>query len=234
MPSVAPGVTHLAATKASNSFLVDGDHGLTLVDAGPTKGVGALLRAVEDAGRAPADITRIVLTHAHPDHAQAVPELRERTGARVLVHHADASWLALGHVPPEGRSGAARNYDRLPAGRWTPFQADDTLSDGELVDGSGGLRVIHTPGHSPGHIALLHEPTRTLLVGDAVFHNKRLGLGPSTFAADPAAQAASLARLPLDVDAVGFGHGDPLSEADIDAFHAFRAAQPKPPTTRAR
>lgn len=222
MPVLAPGVTHLPG-KASNSFLVESDDGLTLVDTGTTKEVGALLRAVADAGRAPADISRIVLTHAHPDHVQAAPELRERTGARVLVHHADAAWLALGHVPPEGRSGAgARNYDRLPAARWTPFQADDTLSDGDVV---GGLRVVHTPGHSPGHVALLHEPTGTLLVGDAVFRTTRLGLGPGTFAADPAGQAASLARLPADVTAVGFGHGDPLTGVDVEAFQAFRATR---------
>jgi glyoxylase-like metal-dependent hydrolase (beta-lactamase superfamily II) len=192
-------------------FLVDGT---TLVDAGATKALPGLLRHV-------AGVRRIVLTHAHPDHVQAVPALREQTGAQVLIHHADAAWLPLGRVPAEGRSGAsARNYDRLPAAQWTPFEADETVSDGDLV---GSLRVVHTPGHSPGHVVLLHEPTRALLVGDAVFHQKRLGLGPRAFAADPTAQAGSLARIPSDVSAVGFGHGDPLTEADVDGFRSFLA-----------
>lgn len=222
MSLVATGVIHLAVTKASNTFLVDGDDGLTLVDAGTTKGVGALLQAIRDAGHAPSDIKRVVLTHAHPDHVQAAPALREQTGARVLIHRADAAWLPLGRVPTEGRSGAgARNYDRLPVAHWTPFQADQTVADGDLIDGSGGLRVIHTPGHSPGHIALLHEPTRALLIGDAVFHNKRLSLGPTTFAADPTIQATSLTQIPTDIAAVGFGHGDPLSKADMETFQAF-------------
>lgn len=222
MPPIATGVTHLAASATSNTFLVDGDDGLTLVDTGTTKGVDALLRAITDMGRALSDIKRIVLTHAHPDHVQAAPILREQTGARVLIHHADAAWLSLGRVPAEGRSGTgARNYDRLPVAHWTPFDADETVDDADVIDGSGGLRVIHTPGHSPGHIALLHEPTRALLTGDAVFHNKRLGLGPSTFAADPTAQAASLTRIPADVTAVGFGHGDPLHGLAVDTFHVF-------------
>jgi glyoxylase-like metal-dependent hydrolase (beta-lactamase superfamily II) len=222
MSLVAPGIAHLSTSKTSNTFLVDGDDGLTLVDAGTTNGIGVLLRSVTDTGFAPSDIKRIVLTHAHPDHVQAAPQLRERTGAHVLIHHGDAAWLTLGRVPSEGRSGmGGRNYDRIPAAAWTPFQADGTVEDADLIEGSGGLRVIHTPGHSPGHIALLHEPTRTLLVGDAVFHNKQLGLGPATFAADPTAQAASLARIPTDIAAVGFGHGNPILEADVGDFHAF-------------
>jgi glyoxylase-like metal-dependent hydrolase (beta-lactamase superfamily II) len=210
------GVVELTA-KTGNAFLVDGDDGLILVDTGTLKGLDGLLRAISDTGRAPSDIERIVLTHAHPDHVQAAPELRARTSARVLVHRADADWLAAGRVPAEGRSGASgRNYDRLSVAHWTPFTVDDTVEDGDRV---GGLRVIHTPGHSPGHIALLHETSRTLLVGDAVFRHKRLGLGPAGFAADPAAQAAGLARLPRDVTAVGFGHGATLTE--IETFHAF-------------
>ncbi|HET6504865.1 MAG TPA: hypothetical protein VFG87_29290 [Amycolatopsis sp.] len=86
----------------------------------------------------------------------------------------------------------------------------------------------HTPQRRPqrlpftgGQSCEFHEPTGALLIGDAVFHNKRLGLGPTTFAADPTAQAASLSRLPARVTAVGFGHGDPLPGPVMDTFHAF-------------
>lgn len=136
-----------------------------------------------------ADLNRIVPTHAHP-HEQGAPALREHTGARVLIHTADAAWPADGRGPADGRSSpAARRFDQLPAAHWTPFKPDATVEDGELNSGSGGLRVNHTPGHSPGHIALLHEPTRTVLAGDAVFHAHRLGDGPATFAAEPAARS---------------------------------------------
>ena len=226
MPILAPGIVHIPTSKTDNAYLVDGDDGLTLVDVGRGKAVELLLRTIAELGHEPGELRRIVLTHAHPDHVQGAPALREHTGARILIHAADAAWLADGRVPVDGRSGAgARRFDGLPAGQWTPFKPDATVEDGELIAGSGGLRVIHTPGRSLGHIALLHEPTRTALVGDALFHTGKLGYGPDTYAADPAGRAAGAARIPADVTAVGFGHGAPISGSDIEAFQAFLAAR---------
>lgn len=226
MPLLAPGITHIATSKTDNAYLIDGDDGLTLVDVGRSKAVDLLLHTIAELGHDPAALKRIVLTHAHPDHVQGVPALREHTGASILIHAADAAWLADGRVPEHGRSGpGARRYDQLSAGQWSPVEPDATLEDGELIAGTGGLRVIHTPGHSPGHIALLHEPTRTVLVGDAVFHTGKLGFGPATFAADPEARSSGAARIPVDVTAVGFGHGAPLSGSAVDAFQAFLAKQ---------
>ncbi len=219
MPVLVPGITAIPAGRA-NAFLIDGDDGLTLVDAGETKSIPAVLAAIAELGRQPGDLRRIVLTHAHPDHVQAAPELRERTGASVLAHEADADWLANGRVPAEGRSGlGARNFDRLGAAHWTPFKPDRTVADDELID--GGLRVIHTPGHSPGHIVLRHEPSGALLVGDAVFNTGKLGLGPAGFAEEPDARARAAARLPREVTAVGFGHGKPLSGGEVARFVDF-------------
>ena len=111
--------------------------------------------------------------------------------------------------------------DRLPALHWNPVTPDALLTDGQIVEGSDGLRVVHTPGHSPGHIVLVHEPSRTVLLGDAVFHRGELAIGPAALAADPQLRAAGLARLPQDVAAAGFAHGAPLSGPDIGAFHTF-------------
>ena len=226
MPIIAPGVMHIATSKTDNSYLIDGDDGLTLVDSGRGKAVDLLLRTITELGHDPADLRRIVLTHAHPDHVQGAPALSRHTGARILIHSRDAAWLADGRVPADGRSGpGARHFDQLKAAHWTSIKPDATLEDGELIAGSGGIRVIHTPGHSPGHIALLHEPTHTVLVGDALFHTGKLGYGPDGFAADPTARATGAARIPADVTAVGFGHGAPLTGPGIDAFQAFMAKQ---------
>jgi glyoxylase-like metal-dependent hydrolase (beta-lactamase superfamily II) len=92
------------------------------------------------------------------------------------------------------------------------------------VAGAGGLRVIHTPGHTPGHIVLHYEPGNTLLAGDALFdRGAGLSLGPAALAADPAQRPSSLARLPRDVTAVGLAHGDPVRGADLDHYHALLA-----------
>jgi glyoxylase-like metal-dependent hydrolase (beta-lactamase superfamily II) len=222
MPPLTRGVTHVATTKRDNAFLVDGDDGLTLIDVGWAKAPATLLNTVAELGRKPSDVKRIVLTHAHPDHVQGAAELRRHTGARILIHAEDSAWLEAGRVPTEGRSGAlGRLVDRLPKLHWTPFGADETVTDGELIEGSDGLRVIHTPGHSPGHIALHHEPSGTVFVGDAVFHRGELAIGPAPLAADPHLRADSLRKLPRELQAVAFAHGTPLTEADIPAFHAF-------------
>ena len=86
---------------------------------------------------------------------------------------------------------------------------------------AGGLRAIHTPGHSPGHPAFLHEPTATVFVGDALFHRGSLALGPAALAADPAVRAESLRALPSSLAAIGFAHGPALSGAEVDVFHAW-------------
>lgn len=164
------------------------------------------------------DTATDVITHAHPDHVQGAADLRHRTGADILVHAADRPRPEAGRVPPEGRSGLpGRLLDRLPKLHWTPVTADGTLVDGDLVDGAGGLRVIHTPGH----IVLWHEPSRTLLTGDADFHRGRLDLGHAALAADPGLRAESLAILPADVRAVGFAHGAPLTGAGAETFRRF-------------
>lgn len=222
MPSLAPGVVQIAS-HGVNAFLVDGDEGLTLVDVGFAKAPGVLLAALAEHGRSPSDLRRIVLTHAHPDHVVGAPELRRRTHAAILIHAGDAPWLSVGRVPPEGRAGLLGHViDRLPMTHWEPFQADGTVGDGDLLDGV--LRVVHTPGHSPGHIVLVHEPSGTALIGDALFNRGKLMLGPAAMASDPAARPAALARIPSDVRAIGFAHGTPLTGDGVEAFHRFVAA----------
>jgi glyoxylase-like metal-dependent hydrolase (beta-lactamase superfamily II) len=73
VPLLAPGVIHIATSKTNNAYLIDGDDGLPLVDVGSSKAVDLLLRTMTELGRDPADLNRIVLTHAHPDHVQGAP-----------------------------------------------------------------------------------------------------------------------------------------------------------------
>jgi glyoxylase-like metal-dependent hydrolase (beta-lactamase superfamily II) len=109
--------------------------------------------------------------------------------------------------------------DAVPLLHWQPVEPDGELVDGEVV---GGLRVIHTPGHSPGHVALLHEDSRTLLVGDAIFHRRpTLETGPAALSHNSIERDASLANLPLDVNAVGFAHGTPLLGAEVDSYRKW-------------
>jgi glyoxylase-like metal-dependent hydrolase (beta-lactamase superfamily II) len=208
-----------------NAFLVTGDDGLTLVDVGWAAAPKVLLGALAEHGHDLADLKRIMITHAHPDHVRGLAEFRAHTKAEVLIHAGDAPWLRAGRVPVGGRSGRiGAVLDALPLLHWRPVEPDGELVDGAVI---GGLRVIHTPGHSPGHVALLHEQSRTLLVGDALLHRgDDTAQGPTALSQDPAQRDASLAKLPLDVRTVGFAHGAPLAGAEVAAYQQFLSRFP--------
>ncbi|MEU5536018.1 MBL fold metallo-hydrolase [Streptomyces sp. NPDC020362] len=219
---LAPGVFRIPTTRRDAAFLIEGEDGYTLIDVGWAGAPKVILATLAELRRAPSDIKRIVITHAHPDHVQGAADMRELTRAPILAHAAEHAWLAQGRVPAEGRSGRlGRALDHLPKLRWRPFSADDTLLDGMLVEGGGGLRVIHTPGHSPGHVVFVHAPSRTLLVGDAVFHRGALALGPAPLAADPLLRAPSLTLIGREFKAIGFAHGPALTGGGVERFHKW-------------
>lgn len=224
---LAEGVQRIATGRGDreNAFLVDGDDGLTLIDVGWAGAPAVLTNALAERGHGLADVRRIVITHAHPDHVRGLAEFHRLTRAKVLIHAGDADWLRRGRVPVSGRHGRiGALVDALPLLHWQPVIADGELVDGELIEGSGGLRVIHTPGHSPGHVVIRHEPSRTVLVGDAIFHRgAQPERGPAALCHDPATRDASLARLPVDVDAVGFAHGAPLTGGAVEVYRNWLA-----------
>lgn len=230
---IAPGVVQVATSfRGINAFLVADDgrdiaeaDGFTLIDVGWASAVPTIVAALKGLGRSVTDIQRIVLTHAHPDHVAGVADLRDLSAAQVFIHEQDASWVGAGRVPAFGRSGwQGRLLDRLPALRWQPFAPDGLLSNGQLVPGSAGLRVLHTPGHTAGHLAFVHEPSRVVFVGDAVVHRRgQLSLGFAALAQFPQARRASVALLPVDVAAVGFAHGTPLEGDELAPYRRLVA-----------
>lgn len=143
------------------SYLLPGDDGPTLVEAGPSSTLPVLLDGIRAAGFDPADLRRIVVTHVHLDHAGAAGSLlRHAPGARVHVHPAGLPHLV---DPTRLLRSAARIYgSRMDAlwGEVLPVPADrvSCLADGEeLPVGGRALRVLFTPGHASHHVAL-HEP----------------------------------------------------------------------------
>lgn len=98
----------------------------------------------------------IVCTHAHDDHVRVAPELRERTGAPILLHPDDRPLWELVHGGPEDPEA-------------TLWDAD--LSDGQtLTIGDVALRVLHTPGHAPGAVCLYAAELGCVFTGDTLFH----------------------------------------------------------------
>ena len=196
-----------------NSFALAGsDGGVTIVDAGLKLALARkrLVAGLAAIGAAPADVRRVVVTHAHPDHVGGLAALVEQTGCEVLAHERESVYLRDGRSP-RIRRGRSRGFPKVIV--TTEFQ------HGALLP--GGLRAVHTPGHSPGHTALLHEDTGVLFTGDAVINVHGVHYAPGFLCTDADRNRQSADQLgQLDFDVAAFAHGPELRR---DARAAVRA-----------
>jgi glyoxylase-like metal-dependent hydrolase (beta-lactamase superfamily II) len=210
-----------------NSYLfTNGDGSLTLVDAGLKNAPKKLLAALAGLGRAPEDVTRILLTHAHSDHAGGLAAAKAATGARVAAHDRDAVYLLEGRPPSTDKSRwQGRLFGRLPLRGFPKVELADSFMDGAVLD--AGIRVIHTPGHSPGHCSFLHEPSGVLITGDAIFNVRGLRYSPKTLCTDVRLSRESAQVLgELDYETAAFTHGTHVSQGARAAVRAFLAGRP--------
>lgn len=223
---LAPGIHRVptAPRAAVNSFLFEEPDGsLTLLDAGLKRAPKRLLRAIGSLGKTPADVRRIVLTHAHADHAGGARRMVRESGARLLAHDDDAGYLRGGQIPPrDPRSITARILGFLPGGDFDAVEVDETVSDGQLLDVAGGLRVVHTPGHTPGHISLLHEGSGTLVTGDALFNWIGITFSVRFFNHDIEMSKETAWRLgDLDYEVAAFTHGPEIRDRARERIKDF-------------
>jgi glyoxylase-like metal-dependent hydrolase (beta-lactamase superfamily II) len=183
-----------------NAWLVPEDDGLTLVDT-TMKGAGKkILAAAEGLG---APIVRIVLTHAHGDHIGALDELAAALpGAEVIISARDARLLRKDKTLDPGEP------ERKLAGSYIGAKTVPTRTVGH-GDRIGSLEVVATPGHTPGHIALLDPRDRTVYCGDVY----------STIGG-VASSAKAYPRFPL----VRMGTWSP--EIDLESARILRALEP--------
>jgi len=208
---VLPNVHAVRVIGAQAYLLVERDE-ITLVDAGHV-GSGRMLRAyLTRIGRSVEHITRIVCTHGHPDHIGGVHEVAAWSGAEIYLHPADSERLRISFrevIANFSPGPIVALLTRAPAHA-------QPLEDGDELPVLGGLRVIHTPGHTPGSVCLYSEPLRLLFVGDVlqVIHG-RLSFASQFFSDDMTLARRSIARLAeLDAETILFSHYPPY-RADV-------------------
>ncbi|MFZ5916811.1 MAG: MBL fold metallo-hydrolase [Chloroflexota bacterium] len=205
-----PVKVHPLSMGLVQAYLIQGEAGLVLVDAGMPGFEQRVLQRMQTLERQ--DLRLIWITHAHLDHYGSAAALRRRTGAPVAIHRADAAAMAqaethLGAVRGRGRLVGALLPLLQRALRPQPTPADLLMVDGDgLQDFGLDARLLHTPGHTPGSSCLIVEG-RFAFVGDLLSatgqpHSQRF------FAHDWSQIPHSLARLQaLKPERIYPGHG---------------------------
>jgi glyoxylase-like metal-dependent hydrolase (beta-lactamase superfamily II) len=106
-------------------------------------------------------VEKILLTHGHIDHVGGTAELARRLGVPVEgPQREEAFWLD--QLPEQCRMFGFPDTPALQPDRW--LEDGDTVTVGDQV-----LDVVHTPGHTPGHVCFIHKPSQLAIVGDVLF-----------------------------------------------------------------
>jgi glyoxylase-like metal-dependent hydrolase (beta-lactamase superfamily II) len=218
-----------------NLYLIEHPDGLALVDCGidTNEAFAALETELREIGATFGDISRILITHCHHDHYGMVGRIKQVAQATVAMHSTETEGADRIYTNPGGESPGLRqlllSYG-LPETyaekaeqallEWRDFvdatAIDDELADGQQVRlGSRSYQVLHTPGHTAGHVCFYEPERRLLLAGDSLSAERIPHVGVTLFTGgNPLRQYLDSLRTisELDVDVVLPGHGQPITE----------------------
>ena len=188
---IARGVYLIGQERLSNlTFMIDcGPQGVAIIDPTEDSEFDLTIANVEKCGRRKEDIRWVLNTHCHVDHAMADKKFQQ-LGAQIILHEADADAVEKGtQVTAYFLLKGVTEFPRCPVAR--------RLYDGEELElGNQKLRVIHTPGHTPGSVCFLLDVDgkNLLFSGDTVLYDGRLGWQGNPYA-DNRQYLASLRKL---------------------------------------
>ena len=232
---LAPSLHRLGEAIVS-CYLLEESGEVTIIDAGVPAYYADLSAELAAMGRTIEDVRALVLTHGHDDHIGFAERLRAEHDVPVTVHELDVA-LARGEVGnPSAGMGERKLRSLLGYMLWltrhggmrtTALTELGTFDPGTTLDVPGGLRVIHTPGHTHGSVTF-HAPGHdALFVGDALATDalitERRGPQVCPFAADPDEALASLASIEaVEAHWLLPGHGEPWTDGVATAVAAAR------------
>jgi glyoxylase-like metal-dependent hydrolase (beta-lactamase superfamily II) len=211
---------HLIPNVVANVYLIVDTDGLTLIDAGLAGSERKVMRYISERGYSPSDLRRIIITHADTDHVGGLAGLERASGATIYASAIEAEALAAGR--PSRRIRPRRLGIRLLMNvvsrlyKSRPAQVNQVLVGGDMLPVLGGLQVVETPGHTPGHISLFSPSSGVLFVGDSMVVRgaKIVPSLPATTWNEQAALASVRNQASLHAKVVCSGHGPVVKEAE--------------------
>ena len=226
---IFPGVHMVPSVRLSRVYLIVGET-LALVDSGLPWNPSGIVKYIRSIGRDPSELRQILVTHSHPDHTGGTLSLVKASGAGVVAHRSDTKRLngnraILAYIGNLGKVNAP-----LPFMGKTPVAA--LVNDGDVLPISGGIRVIHTPGHTAGSVCYLLEDMGILFSGDTIFADgDKLSRSVPFPGYDRDRYIRSLKRLSeISFEGVCGGHGTPLLAGGSDKLQTLLMESPDPPT----
>lgn len=212
--------------RISNAYLVKGNSKSILVDAGAPNEADAILSAVQEAGVNPKDLTLLLHTHGHVDHAGSTAELNRRLGIPAAIHSMDAFMLRTGSngiVKP--RNFEAQIIKAVIPKSFEKSEPDKLINEELRLDEFGVAgKIIFTPGHTKGSISILFD-NQDAIIGDlmmgGVMGGALFGTRPNYhyFIDNLDELHASMKKIfGMKPSTLYVGHGGPLKGRDAEGY----------------
>ena len=215
---IMPNV-HLVPGIIANPYLIIDPDGLTLIDTGLPGSDRKIMRYIIERGFKADDLKRIIITHSDMDHVGGLYALKRASGARVYASAIEAGAIEKGAA--SRRTRPAHFVRRLLMGILRQFfkasavKVDQVVEDNQELPSLGGLRVVFTPGHTPGHISLFSPTQGILFVGDSIVsrdHELAGSLPANTWDQEQAAESVRK-QAALGATVICPGHGPVVKDA---------------------
>ena len=204
----------------ANPYLILDEDELTVIDTGLPRSEKKILAYVASLGKRAQDVKRIIITHADLDHFGGLAALQAATGARTYASRIEADAIAQGkssrEINPSGFSLRRVLFTLMrPFMKATPVQVDEILAEGDTLPVLGGLHVVETPGHTPGHISLFASSAKVLFCGDSMVsaQNGLQGSRPGITWDETRARESERKQASLGATIVCSGHGSVVMDA---------------------